>query len=188
MPTNITPTGSTQPNSGSSSSSTKSPLQSIDDLINSGEKITYNGADFKDDRVVSQYVRDHRPLRTAMIGANVFMYADPCHCCIPGHGPRDFKPNSTDVTSLIRYVREAKARGEAPDIVFTNLHLYNQGNQLIEEISPETKLIVGCDHTSPTSASELRKRGIPAIDNNDYNNCAPLNAVIAVTVFNELIS
>ena len=186
MSTNVTPTGPTQPNFGSSS--TKSPLRVVDELISSGKQITYKGADFKDDRVVTQYVKDHRPLRTAMIGANVFMYIDPCHCCIPGHGPRDYQPQAIDVTGLIRHVREAKERGEALDVVFTSLHLYNQGKQLIEKVSPETKLIVACDRRSGTNASELRKRDIPAIDDNDYNDCAPLNAVIAFTVFDELVS
>ena len=160
-------------------------------MITSGGKITYKGGDFKDDRVVTVWVKDHRPLRTAMMGADVFMYIDPCHCCIPGHGPRDHQPQPTDTTGLIRYVREAKGRGETLDVVFTSLYLYEQAKQEIEKISPETKLIVACDRRSGTSASELRIRSIPAIDDNDYNNynnCAPLNAVIAFTVFNELVN
>jgi len=55
-------------------------------------------------------------------------------------------------------------------------------------ISPETKLIVACDCRSDTSASDLRRRGIPAIDNDDYLRSAPLNAVIALTFFGEFVS
>lgn len=182
----ITPT--TSPQFTLARDSTKSPLQAINELIASGKKITYKGGDFKDDRVVTVWVKDHRPLRTAMVGANVFMYVDPCHCCIPGHGPRDFKPQITDVTSFLRYIREAKDRDEALDVVFTSLHLYDQTKQEVIKISPETKLIVACDRKSGISANELRNRDIPAIDDEDYNNCAPLNAVIAFTVFNELVN
>ncbi len=58
----------------------------------------------------------------------------------------------------------------------------------ILELSSETKLIVACDRSCSTSASDLRKQGIPAIDNSDYLHVAPLNAVISLVVFNELMT
>ena len=169
-------------------SSTKSPLTLLDELICSGNQLTYKGGQFKDDRVVAQFVKEHRPLRTAMIGASIYLYIDPCYCCLPAHGISDFKPDITTASELIRYVKEAKDRSEAPDIIFTSLQLFDQVKESIAQISPETKLIVACDCRSDTSASDLRRRGIPAIDNDDYLRSAPLNAVIALTFFGEFVS
>ncbi len=171
------------------SASDKSPLVTLDDLIRSGKPITYKGKNFKDGHVVAGFVKDHRLLKTAMIGVNdTCLYTDPCHCCLPAHGSRMCKPEITDATGLISEVRKAKASGKTLDVVFTSLNLYNQTRDSLATVSPETKLIVACDHRSGINASELRKQNIPAIDGRDYERCAPLNAVIALTVFNEFVS
>lgn len=166
---------------------TKHSLALIDSLILSGRKITFAGEDFKDDRFVGKFLSERRTLKTAMLATNVFMYIDPCHCCIPGHGERNYKPNPIDATGLIRYIREANESDHPLDLVFTSLTLYEQCKEEIEKNSPQTKLIVGCDRISGLSASELRRKGIPAVDDNDYYNCSPLNAVIAFVVFGEVV-
>jgi hypothetical protein len=183
----VKPPSSSQAAAGGGSPD-KSNMAALDALIRSGQTINYKGKDLKDDRNVAQFTADHRPLKTAMLGTMLFLYTDPCHCCLPAHGERDCKPDIADATGVIDYVRKAKESGKPLDVLFTSHALYKQVKDPIAKIAPETKIIVACARRTDTKASDLRKQDIPAIDDDDYLNCSPLNAVIALTVFNETMS
>lgn len=159
----------------------------LDTQIESGGPILYKSKDFSKDSTVGEFIGDHRPLRTAMFGTLVALYSDPCTCCIPAYGQRKFDYKTTDPDAILGYVREARESGHPVDVLFLNEKNYREMQAAINDLSPETKLIVGCDRRAPTEASELRKQGIAAISEEDYLNCAPLNAMIALVAFREAV-
>ncbi len=164
-------------------------LAELDSLIGVKKPITYRGGDFGDFNTVAKCIEDHQPLKTALISADLPMqvrYQDPCDCCIPAHGQRKLIPDSSHPAQLIAHLRRAKQRRAPLDLVFTTLNLYEGAKKTIEREFPETKLIVVA--TREQSASELRRRGIPAIDVNDYDARAPLNAIITLVMWNEMPS
>ncbi len=174
------------PDSPSTFAST--PLQRLNQQIIQNQPITYKGKNFKDDEVVAGFIKEHRPLRTAMVGANIFLYSDPCYCCIPRHGTRANKPDLTDLSGLLKYVQESVDDTKVIDVLFLSYHLYQQAKDEIGKISPQTKIIVACDNRSSVKAADLRQNNIPAVDNSDYQKCAPLNAIIALVAFGKIES
>src|SRR5262245_21384228 len=76
----------------------------LDELITSGKTILYNGEDFENDVVVGKFVKAHRPLSSALLGLDFYAYVDPCTCCIPAYGRRNYKPDVITPESVLEYI------------------------------------------------------------------------------------
>lgn len=162
-------------------------LLRLDQQFESKSSILYKSRSFADAGVVGEFVAEHGSIRSAALGTSIFLYVDPCRCCIPAHGERTFERNMTEVGAITRYLRHARESGNPVELLFLSEKNYRELVGTVGEISPETKLIVGCDRQAPTSATDLRKQGIPAIDDFDYLESERLNAMIALVVFNEVV-
>ena len=163
-------------------------LTELDRIICSKNPILYNNEDFKDDRVVGKFVAAHHPLQSAVFDSMMIPYTDPCICCIPAYGQRHFQPRIRELPAVEAYIGKIKAEGTTLDLLLVSENLYHQLRPRMATLLPEGHLIVSCDRQAPSSASALRIQGIPAIDFEDYMRCAPLNAVIALTCFKEMMA
>ena len=171
--------------SSANGSQALSNMAVLDSWITNKQEIKYKGGLFKNQNIVNQFTTDHKPLNTAMLGTSCYLYIDPCTCCLPSHGQKHYEPEIADATGVITYVKNANP---PLDVLFTSNVLYNQVKDSVAKYSPTTKIIVFCARDSNPTASDLRKQNIPAIDDSDYLDCYPLNAVIALTVFDEMMS